>query len=162
MQFTKSGRFCFTCDFCFSRIYRFWLYVWLILLMTIFIDVLILKFVFKNCFSKCAHFWIKQCQTKSITIFLKFMESTSLSSIHLNTFITFNTTNIHKHPFSFKFSIFKRNVYIIEKLIELLDKDSLVILENDPFPILNDCSLGRFTFWINEWLLLEKDTLFVS
>ena len=33
---------------------------------------------------------------------------------------------------------------LIENLIIILDKDKLVVEENDCFPVLNDCRLGRF------------------
>ena len=43
-------------------------------------------------------------------------------------------------------------------MIELLDKDKLDVLKKDLFPVLNDCSLGRFILKFNwiEWLDKDK------
>ena len=78
------------------------------------------------------------------------MESTSLDYIKdYNTFITFNVINIQfdKCSLCIEFSICERNIYMNineNKIMNiLLDKDKLVVSLNDPFPVLNDCRLGR-------------------
>ena len=49
-------------------------------------------------------------------------------------------------------------------MIIILDKDKLVVLENESSPVLNDCRLGRFENMIISYLtiLLDKDKLVVK
>ena len=44
-------------------------------------------------------------------------------------------------------------------MIELLDKDKLVISWNDSSPVMNDCRLGRFKIYKSWMKLLDKDKL---
>ena len=46
--------------------------------------------------------------------------------------------------------------------MKILDKDKLVVLENDSLPVLNDCRLGRYKLKQNWIDLLDKDRLVVS
>ena len=80
--------------------------------------------------------------------FLKLMDSTSLVNIKdCYTFITFNIIHIHIHKCicSIEFPICERNIYINKNKSILLDRDKLLVFDNDPFPVMNDRSLGRYT-----------------
>ena len=46
--------------------------------------------------------------------------------------------------------------------MELLDRDKLVDLKNDPPPVWNDCKLGRQKLKQNQIELLDKDKLVVQ
>ena len=50
---------------------------------------------------------------------------------------------------------------MIEKKMELLDKEKLVVFSNDLLFKMNDCSLGRFKVKLNWIELLDKDKLVV-
>ena len=79
-----------------------------------------------------------------------FFEFDGVYSLVLNNYyITFITFNIIFSQFSqsslcFHFSICERNIYMIEDVNIILDKDKLVVSSNDCHPVINDCSLGRY------------------
>ena len=47
-------------------------------------------------------------------------------------------------------------------MIELPDRDKLVVQQNDPSPVWNDCRLGRYKLKQNQIELLDKDKLVVK
>ena len=49
-----------------------------------------------------------------------------------------------------EFSICERNIYINKNKNILLDKDKLVVFQNDDSPVSNDCSLGRYEMSNNQ------------
>ena len=50
----------------------------------------------------------------------------------------------------------------MQNWIEILDKDKLVVLQNDCSPVLNDCRLGRYKLKKDRIEILDKDKLVVS
>ena len=60
-----------------------------------------------------------------------------------------------------RFDLIVEDIKSKQNWIELLDKDKLLVSQNDSYPVLNDCRLGRYKVKQNLIELLDRDKLSV-
>ena len=56
----------------------------------------------------------------------------------------------------------QEDLYIKSNRVELPDRDKLVVSQNEYFPVMNDCRLGRYKLKQNWIELLDKDKIVVN